>query len=557
MDRQDDLDHRPTRSRLGLSLLALGAAVLLVRTLLEGWIGEDALITFRTIDNFVHGYGLRWNVDERVQTYTHPLWLFVNTLPYAITREVPWTLATVCLACSLGAYVVVARRLIEQPRLLSIGLVLPIAASQTLVYYSTAGFETPLGFLLIALFTVALFPTDRERPARWGWIVCLAALAMTNRLDYVLLVGPACLWAALAEWRTVRWGRVALGALPIVGWLVFSLLYYGFLVPNTAPAKLSEEIGAGEYVREGIIYTAELFRWDPISAPILVATLFVAVGAARRALSGNGDRGDGRLVALAAGVFLYGGYIVWIGGGFLSGRFWAPPLYAGILVIAFGGDRLLEQLRAAGRARRGAVATAALALLVAAYVFGWGLAPREGRGPIFDRSVAHYRLGSDLAWHETEMAEQWTTAGIKQRTKAEEEPDVQRVVPFSVIGFMGLAVGPKVVVLDKYGLADPLMARLPLDPDEEWRIGHLKRAIPPGYREARRTGSTKRMPAGLKEYYDALRLIVSGPIFDVERLRTIVDFNLGRYDHLLEGAQLREERRGRRTRDDEVEEEDR
>jgi len=557
VERQDDLAHRPTRSRLGLALLALGAVALLVRVLLEGWIGEDALITFRTIDNFINGYGLRWNVDERVQTYTHPLWLFVNTLPYAITKEVPWTLATVCLACSFGAYFVVARRLLARPRLLFFGLVLPLIASQTLVYYGTSGFETPLGFLLLALLAATLFPADREQPTRWGWIAVFAALAMTNRLDYALLVAPACVWAALAEWRSVRWGRVVLGALPLLTWLAFAVLYYGFPVPNTAPAKLSDEIGVGEYVREGIIYTAEMFRWDPISVPILVAALFVAVAAARRVLAGSGDRADGRLAALAAGIFLYGGYIVSIGGGFLSGRFWAPALFAGILVVVFGVEGFLEQLRAASAGPRRAVTAGVVLLLVAACVFGWGLAPREGRGPILARSVAHYRLGWDFAWHETELAVQWTAAGIKQRTIAEEEPDVQRVVPFSVIGFMGLSAGPEVIVLDRYGLADPLMARLPIDPDEEWRIGHLKRAIPPGYREARRTGSTKRMPSGLKEYYDALRLIVSGPIFDVERLKTIVGFNLGRYDHLLEGAQLRDQDRRRNPRDDEVEDEDR
>jgi len=37
------------------------------------WVCGDAYITFRTIDNLVHGYGLRWNVDERVQAFTHPV----------------------------------------------------------------------------------------------------------------------------------------------------------------------------------------------------------------------------------------------------------------------------------------------------------------------------------------------------------------------------------------------------------------------------------------------------------------------------------------------------
>jgi len=184
---------------VGLAVLVIGAAALLGRALSEAWIGEDALITFRTIDNFVNGYGLRWNVDERVQTYTHPLWLFLNTIPYAITREVPYTLASVCLVCSLGAYSIVARRCVKRPLLLLFGVCLPIAASQSLVYYSTAGFETPLGFLLLALFAVILLPVERDRPTRWGWLVAVAALAAVNRLDYVLLVAPACAYACGCE----------------------------------------------------------------------------------------------------------------------------------------------------------------------------------------------------------------------------------------------------------------------------------------------------------------------------------------------------------------------
>jgi hypothetical protein len=59
-----------------LQTLALAVfAIVVVRT---SWLSDDAYITLRTVDNFVSGYGLRWNVAERVQTYTHPLWMFAS-----------------------------------------------------------------------------------------------------------------------------------------------------------------------------------------------------------------------------------------------------------------------------------------------------------------------------------------------------------------------------------------------------------------------------------------------------------------------------------------------
>ena len=48
---------------------------LLLLILYQTTLTIDALITFRVIDNFVHGYGLRWNIAERVQAYTNPLWM--------------------------------------------------------------------------------------------------------------------------------------------------------------------------------------------------------------------------------------------------------------------------------------------------------------------------------------------------------------------------------------------------------------------------------------------------------------------------------------------------
>ena len=49
---------RNLRSRRGILLVAalLVVAVALLRT---AWICDDAYITFRTIDNFLHGFGLR------------------------------------------------------------------------------------------------------------------------------------------------------------------------------------------------------------------------------------------------------------------------------------------------------------------------------------------------------------------------------------------------------------------------------------------------------------------------------------------------------------------
>ena len=81
-----------------LALLLVAFAVVLLRTT---WVCDDAFITLRTIDNLVHGYGLRWNVDERVQSFTHPLWMLLVAAVYFFTREAFYTVSALSLLISL------------------------------------------------------------------------------------------------------------------------------------------------------------------------------------------------------------------------------------------------------------------------------------------------------------------------------------------------------------------------------------------------------------------------------------------------------------------------
>jgi hypothetical protein len=69
-------DHVSAR-RKSNSLIALALAGFLFLIARNSWLSDDAYVTFRTVDNFMYGYGLTWNVDERVQVYTHPLWMLL------------------------------------------------------------------------------------------------------------------------------------------------------------------------------------------------------------------------------------------------------------------------------------------------------------------------------------------------------------------------------------------------------------------------------------------------------------------------------------------------
>lgn len=82
---------------------------------MNAWLGDDALITFRTAQNLAEGFGPRWNPGERVQTYTHPLWMLIVSLGYFITGEFYFTVLGISLALTLGAAYVLTRGLDSRP----------------------------------------------------------------------------------------------------------------------------------------------------------------------------------------------------------------------------------------------------------------------------------------------------------------------------------------------------------------------------------------------------------------------------------------------------------
>jgi arabinofuranosyltransferase len=136
----------------------------------------------------------------------------------------------------------------------------------------------------------------------------------------------------------------------------------------------------------------------------------------------------------------------------------------------------------------------------------------------------------------------WSQDGARARELARERGE-RVVLVRGAVGMLGFAAGPDVIVVDNFGLGDPLLARLAVKDPRRWRIGHFQRAIPEGYVHARETGDPSRMHPDLLRYWKELRLVVSGPLLDPDRLIAIARFQLGSYDRFLDA--YRSSRSGR------------
>ena len=178
------------------TLAIAGSLTLFVFVVLRtAWVCDDAYITLRTVDNFINGYGLRWNVAERVQAFTHPLWLLVLSAPYSITHEAFFTTLIVSIVLAVGAVYLFASRIASSFETMAIGLATFIF-SKAFVEFSTSGLENPLSNLLLAAF-VLLFLDDRLERRRWLTALwTLGALLYLTRPDDVLFVAPALAFAS-------------------------------------------------------------------------------------------------------------------------------------------------------------------------------------------------------------------------------------------------------------------------------------------------------------------------------------------------------------------------
>src|SRR5690349_7590140 len=174
------------------SILAGSLAIFLIIIAKNAWLSDDSYITFRTVDNFVHGYGLTWNIDERVQTYTHPLWMFLISALYFCTHEIYYSVMFLSLTISFVAVGIFAVYIARSLPMAVMGIAL-LAASKSYVDYSTSGLENPLTHLLIILFVLVYFSARRSTRSLF-WLALIAGLATLNRMDTLLLFVPPLLY---------------------------------------------------------------------------------------------------------------------------------------------------------------------------------------------------------------------------------------------------------------------------------------------------------------------------------------------------------------------------
>ncbi|MGI8908261.1 MAG: hypothetical protein ACR2IE_17445 [Candidatus Sumerlaeaceae bacterium] len=497
-----------------------GMSVLLAMLLViaTGWVNDDAYITLRTIDNFIHGYGLRYNVEERVQAYTHPLWLILLTTIYNVVHSAYFTAVLAGVLCTLSALLLLVR---SRPDPFTAALVVILASSKAFIEYSTSGLENSLSHLLIIAFFLSVLSENEKR--RFAWACIWGGFAAVNRQDLALLfVGPLVIMAVQLRSAGAIIRGLLPGSLPLLLWESFSLIYYGFPFPNTAYAKLGAGLSRHEMLVHGFGYLKSSLARDYVTLPFTVFVCLLSPWMAKKPL------------AIGAGISIitYLAYIVWAGGDFMTGRFTTAPFVAAVALAL-----VCTPTRWKKHCWKIAAVAGGLCLLSPGMVLKPVKAysgPVE-QHPYLDKNMvaderAFYSASSNLMDNLSSdriARHPFAKLGIKARQRG------ARVIIFQNAGYAGYYAGPNLYILDPLALVDPLLARLPMRSDHEARQGHYMRAFPDGYKESLPDSTNAISNSNLHAFYDKIRIITRDPVWSRQRFVTIWQMNVGAFNSLV------------------------
>ena len=498
------------------------------------WIMDDAYISFRYAKNFLHGHGLRWNISERVQAYTNPLYLFATIPLFAITQDI--YLSSIILSVSLT---MLAALWILYPTgkknlwIFAFSIVL-LTTSKAFIDFSTSGLENSFTYLLLALFYREFLTKEQAWEGKTFLKLCfIASLALINRMDSILLMLPALGYCFFVKFKPKKILYGFIGFVPFIVWEAFSLIYYGFFIPNTAYAKLNIATETIRMIKDGWRYILVTNKFgDNITLVAIFASIVLGVIFMKRA--------QRKYLITASSIVLYLLYIIKVGGDFMVGRFLAAPLFLAIILINYS---LLEYFKEKSLDKKMTILVLATTLMVGCispaspitshvsyhrttdYILPQRNVSDARKAYFADGSLVYYVLNNVRQGYDAERPiHDWGREGVTM--------DPNEVYIKSGIGFIGYFCPEETFIIDRLALADPLLSRITAPPNQ--RIAHYQRGIPKGYYDTVSSGKNVIDHPSLHAYYDKLKLIVSGDIFDPERLKTIWEFNMGKYDYLMD-----------------------
>lgn len=521
------------KQKFNIRILLLIAFIGIITIL--AWQSDDSYHGYVMAKHLVEGNGFVYNIGQRSSATTGPLFTLLIALAYFITREMFFTSIAVCVIFSTLAYYLVTFKLCKSDEQVILSF-FALIGSASFVSYTTSGLENSLLFFLVVWFITEYYEHETFTAINMLKLALIFAFLAMARMDAVLMLIPAIVYIYLMKRKNVSFigacGLTVIGLMPFILWELFSVFYFGFFVPNTAYVKLGTDISLIEYIKKGIYYVYYTALND-LMVLIIPATCVIICILTKKVKN----------IYLALGMLLYGVYILYIGGDFMMGRHFTVLHIMGIaIIIHIINDEASDKKAFAIQIKNSLKLITGIAV-----VFAMTFAPTIGASYLVNGANAPGGALSD------ERAYYSPTTGLYANVRSlikdgrmciEDTWNNQSTDEIRENGWKGNITenAPGILVYynsdlylnDTYCLGDPFLSKLPAIYQETWRVGHMRRAVPEGYCETAMYGRNEIANEDLAKYYDIICEMTMGPLFDKHRIETVINWNLGKYDYLLE-----------------------
>lgn len=205
---------------------------------------EDIMISMRYADNLSKGYGLVWNIGEKVEGYTNFLWTIILSIPHFLGLPKNYAFLFPVIL-NLLFFFISALLAFKLLRLIKVSPIVSLMATSVFcfflpfAYWGSMGFETSM---IVLCSIIAIYYITKGLLLRRSGCFILASLGLglgwLARDSYaIIFFSSAVLIAGLYIKFSLSFRKIAVVfVLPFLIKLfheIFRYLYYGNLLPNT------------------------------------------------------------------------------------------------------------------------------------------------------------------------------------------------------------------------------------------------------------------------------------------------------------------------------------
>lgn len=304
---------------------------------------DDAFISYRYAKNFVHGYGLVYNPEERVEGYTNFLWVIISGLLLYLNIDPLIGTRVFSIVSSLSILIftyLVATKIFKVTGTISFLSPALLALNPGFVLWTYSGMETTFFTLCVTLgcFFTLKFIKNKDKFLIYTSIIF--SIASLTRPEGVLFFFLNFLFLMIVSLKNKSnqsfLDRIKKFIIPI---LIFTLLYgiyfvwrfsyYGFFFPNTFYAKTGFE----NQILRGLYYCFKFYRESLAMGLLLIFPAYLVLK----------EKSDERIQYI---LFVLSGYLLYLiligGDNLLVQRLFVPVMPIIFILIQLGVNKFFK-----------------------------------------------------------------------------------------------------------------------------------------------------------------------------------------------------------------------